>query len=204
MLPGSRLKITWIVKGFPAGQSQRQLYCTTTLSGHQNAMKLLGILHIRGSFISRLYNGFLISRPCNHVLLSVAERMVHIGPVGIKGATMTWEQYVAHPSLMNWYNLKLLAMAIAERAPNELGTDVKCSAGAGKCLLFENVPSQNTPEFTNGRPVVLYKDDHNLATAVFDSPFSKQSVKQVRDNDRNGAGGGMTHTQTHPGKVNKS
>jgi hypothetical protein len=142
-----------------------------------------------------IYNGFLISRPCNHVLLSVAERMVHIGPVGNR-VKMTWEKYGAHPSLINWYNLKLLAMAIAERAPNDLGTDAKCSTGVGKCLLFQNTSSQNTPKFTNGRPVVLYKDDHNWTTAVFDSPFSKPPVAQVGDDNRNGAGGDDPYPNT--------
>jgi hypothetical protein len=146
---------------------------TTTADGTKNS-----------PFGITIYNGFLISRPCNPVLLSVAERMVDIGPV--LGGIDTWEKDVANPSLMNWYNLKLLATAIAERAPEDLGGDARCLEGPKECFLYQGA-HKNAVIF-HGKPLVLYKDDHKWTTAVFDVPFSISPVTQVRDDKRDVAG----------------
>ena len=126
-----------------------------------------------------IYNGLLISKPCNRVLLSVAERMVQIGDLNkerIEG--QPWENDVVHPSLTNWYNLKLLAIAIAERAPAELHPDVKClAAGPGKCRFLEPDTRYTVPfkwfkksgELHRNASVIRYKDDHDWTTAVFDA-----------------------------------
>ena len=47
----------------------------------------------KSPFSFTIYNGFLLSRPCNPVSMSVAERMVDIGLVGLLGRKdiVTWE-----------------------------------------------------------------------------------------------------------------
>mmetsp|Transcript_24775 Transcript_24775/g.58151 ORF Transcript_24775/g.58151 Transcript_24775/m.58151 type:complete len:793 (+) Transcript_24775:112-2490(+) len=127
-----------------------------------------------------IYNGLLISKPCNRVLLSVAERMVQIGPI-----EDSWARSVAHPDLMNWYNLKLLAMAIAERSPNELHTDVNCEAGPINCSFFERDPTNHKLPFNNKRSIIVYDDDQNWKTAVFDVPQCGMAVQQAADGKHN-------------------
>ena len=125
-----------------------------------------------------IYNGLLISKPCNRVLLSVAERMVQIGDFNRKRIDgQPWENDVVHPALTNWYNLKLLAIAIAERAPEELHPDVKCLAAVpGKCRFLEPDTRYTVPfkrfnksgKLHRSASVIRYKDDHDWTTAVFD------------------------------------
>jgi len=123
-----------------------------------------------------IFNGFLISKPCNRVLLSVAESMVHIGKLHMTKELRTWENEIEHPHLLNWYNLKLLANSIAERAPKELLPDPKCKAGTSKCTFFGRDTGYKAP-FGNGTDVIVYTDDHEWTTAVFD--VGKRPVEQV-------------------------
>ena len=134
----------------------------------------------RRPFGITIYNGLLITKPCNHVLLSVAEHMVQLGP-----NTKDWESTVPQPSALNWYNLKLLAMAIAERAPRELQPNPQCrGVHPQECQLFQNQNStsydqqQHMSTFQE-RPLPLYQDDHGWKTAVFDLPKSVRPVTQV-------------------------
>ena len=131
-----------------------------------------------------IYNGFLISKPCNRVLLSVAERMVHIGGPRRAKELRTWENEIEHPHQVYWYNLKLLANAIAERTPEALHPDAKCEAGPWNCTFFERdtrykVPFDKKVPFDDGEGVIVYQDDHDWTTAVFDVPQCGMAVKQV-------------------------
>jgi len=142
-----------------------------------NSDKSMGIRDdVKSPFGITIYNGFLISKPCNRVLLSVAERMVSIGPLGNKNH-ITWENNVRHPFLLNWYNLKLLAIAIAERAPKELSPNPRCLIKSKKCQLFQS--ADNHVSTFHERPLVIYKDDYNWKTVVFDLPLSKTPVRQI-------------------------
>lgn len=145
---------------------------------HGNSQKAMGTANneSRDPFGFTIYNGFLISKPCNRVLLSVAERMVQINPRK-KKVLRTWENKMKHPRLLYWYNLKLLANAIAERAPETLNSDLKCKAGPAKCTFFERDTGYKVP-FNGGRGVILYKDDQNWTTAVFDVPQCGLPVHQ--------------------------
>lgn len=125
-----------------------------------------------------IFNGFLISKPCNRVLLSVAESMVRVGGPRRKEALRTWENEIEHPHLAYWYNLKLLANAIAERAPEALLPDTKCEAGPSKCTFFERDTSYKVP-FDGSKGVIVYKDDHDWTTAVFDVPQCGMAVRQI-------------------------
>ena len=125
-----------------------------------------------------IFNGFLISKPCNHVLLSVAESMVQIGKLHMTKELRTWENEIEHPHLLYWYNLKLLANSIAERAPKELLPDPKCKAGTSKCTFLGRDTGYKAP-FGSGRDVIVYKDDHEWTTAVFDVDQCGRPVEQV-------------------------
>ena len=148
-----------------------------------NSFKVMGTTEdeARNSpFGITIFNGFLISRPCNPVLLSVAERMADIGPVTIRKDWSlnfaTWEKDVANSGLLNWYNLKLLATAVAERAPKDLGGNASCREGPFKCFLYQRA-HENAVSFER-KPLVFYEDDHNWTTAVFDVPFSFNPITQ--------------------------
>jgi len=125
-----------------------------------------------------IYNGLLISKPCNRVLLSVAEIMVHVGVPEKEKELRTWEDEIEHPHLVHWYDRKLLAKAVAERAPKELLPDPECKAGPGNCTFFERGTSYKAP-FGNGKDVIVYKDDHDWTTAVFDAQQCGSPIKQV-------------------------
>jgi len=143
---------------------------------HGNGEKAMGVSDaVQRPFGTTIYNGFLVSKPCNPVLLSVAERMIQIGPVSKRSP---WEKNATHPHLLNWYNLKLLAMAIAERAPEDLSPDPCCTEGPNKCLLFQK--SKQNSKFC-GRPLAIYKDDNDWTTAVFDLPLSVRPAQQIPD-----------------------
>ena len=161
------------------GSSHRALYGSTSDEG--------GTLPLAAKepFGKTIYNGFLVTKPCNHVLLSVAERMTQLGPP-------TWT--IPHGRLSNWYNLKLLATAVAERAPQELHPNPHCRARLNtsgvtpqllKCLLL-SLSAAATATF-EGQPLALYEDDRGWRTAVFDVPLSKTVVRQVgRESSKQG------------------
>jgi len=142
-----------------------------------NNKKAMGTNEEERLFGYTIYNGLLITKPCNRVLLSVAESMVRIGQVSFKGLK-TWETDVPQHQLLNWYNLKLLAIAIAERSPPDLPADVNCEAGPSNCTFFEKGTHHKVP-FNNKRSVFVYRDDHDWPTAVFDTAQCKMVVQQV-------------------------
>lgn len=135
-----------------------------------NSAKSMGLKNhkTKNPFGFTIFNGFLISKPCNRVLLGVAESMVRIGGPNRVKEFQTWENRIEHPHLAYWYNLKLLANAIAERAPKAINPDPKCEAGPSKCTLFERDSSYKVP-FDEKFGVIVYEDDHNWTTAVFDT-----------------------------------
>jgi len=146
-----------------------------------NSAKAMGLINHekKNPFGYTIYNGFLISKPCNRVLLEVAESMVRIGGPYYPKELRIWQNRTEHPDLVFWYNLKLLANAIAERAPKALNTDPKCEAGPFKCTLFERDTSFKVP-FDEKFGVIVYEDDHNWTTAVFDiAQCGGQVVTQV-------------------------
>lgn len=156
------------------GSSYRAIYGSTSDEG--GALPLTA----KEPFGKTIYNGFLLTKPCNHVLLSVAERMTQLGPP-------IWT--IPHGHLSYWYNLKLLATAVAERAPQELHPNPHCRVRLNTsgihwntsdviCLLFSLSPAL-TATF-EGQPLALYKDDRGWRTAVFEFPLSKKVVRQVR------------------------
>ena len=153
-------------------ESVNSVYAT-----QNNNKKAMGTNEEERLFGYTIYNGLLITKPCNRVLLSVAESMVRIGQVSFKGLK-TWETDVPQHQLLNWYNLKLLAIAIAERSPPDLPADVNCEAGPSNCTFFEKGTHHKVP-FNNKRSVFVYRDDHDWPTAVFDTAQCKMVVQQV-------------------------
>ena len=151
--------------------------CTTQRSSPKNMGIQEGITEYQHPFGFTIYNGLLISKPCDRVLLSVAERMVQIGDIDSKNMEGQPMVHKHTKKLSNWCNLKLLAIAIAERAPEELHPDANCLvAEPGNCTFFERdtrftVPFtwfQKSGELNRQGSVIRYKDDHDWTTAVFD------------------------------------
>ena len=152
-----------------------------------------------------VYNGFLASRPCNRALLNTAERMVDLGYPVLKHPSrysaaarrlsrILWGDNVTSrfPKL-NWYNLALLASAVAAQAPptalNHCTSDNQAGGKKPNCTFFRRDHSLRTatmqPDLSAAtrslhipplrKSATLFEDRSGWRVALLDS----SSVRQV-------------------------
>ena len=150
-----------------------------------------------------VYNGFLASRPCNRALLNTAERMVDLGyPVlyhrsgysaaALQLSRLRWgDNATSRFPKLNWYNLALLASAVAAQAPptalNHCTSDNQAGGKKPSCTFFRRDHSLRTatmqPDlFAATRSLLpqrknatLFEDRYGWRVALLDS----SSVRQV-------------------------
>jgi len=150
-----------------------------------------------------VYNGFLASRPCNRALLNTAERMVDLGyPVlnhrsrysaaALQLSKLRWgDNATSRFPKLNWYNLALLASAVAAQAPptalNHCTSDNQAGGKKPNCTFFRRDHSLRTatmqPDlFAATRSLLpqrknatLFEDRSGWRVALLDS----SSVRQV-------------------------